>query len=84
RTTHVHFAINQNGRLVLTTHCFVAGKEQNARDGLYRSLGAEGQKLCTAEFKPLDGSVAGELAAHFEIVTGVTPEDQPSDRRRPF
>lgn len=74
RTPHIHFAINQNGRRVLATQLFVAGERQNDRDGLYRRLG-EGAKLVTSEFKPIEDSKAGELAAKFDIVLGVTPTE---------
>lgn len=75
RTPHIHFAVNQNGRRKLATQLFVAGEKQNERDGLYRRLGEEGQRLTTAEFKPIEESTAGELEATFDLVIGVTPED---------
>jgi protocatechuate 3,4-dioxygenase beta subunit len=74
RTPHIHFAVNQNGRRKLTTQLFLAGHEQNARDGLYRSLG-DRQKLVTSEFKPMKDSKLGELEAKFDLVLGVTPSD---------
>ena len=73
RTPHIHFAINQNGRRSLTTQLFIAGEEQNARDGIYYYLGAQ-RELVTSEFKPLKDSKLGELEANFDIVLGVTPE----------
>lgn len=74
RTPHIHFAVSQNGRRRLVTQMFVAGEEQNKRDGLYRRIG-EKQKFVTAEFKPLADSTIGELVASFDIVLGVTPVD---------
>lgn len=74
RTPHIHFAVNQNGRRVLTTQMFVAGEEQNKRDGIYRRIG-DRQKLVTSEFKPIKDSKLGELEATFDVVLGVTPAD---------
>lgn len=83
RTPHIHFAINQGGKRMLTTQCYVKGEPQNARDGIYRSLGDEGAALCTVDFKPLEGSPAGELTAEFDIVIGRTPADASEQRDRP-
>lgn len=74
RTPHIHFAVNQNGKRQLTTQLFVDGHEQNARDGIYRSLGDK-QKLVTSKFAPLEGSKLDELEAKFDIVLGVTPAE---------
>lgn len=74
RTPHIHFAVNHQGKRQLTTQLFVDGEEQNARDGIYRSLGNR-QKLVTSEFKPLEDSKIGELEATFDIILGVTPAE---------
>jgi protocatechuate 3,4-dioxygenase beta subunit len=79
RTPHIHFAINQHGRRVLTTQMYVKGEERNDRDGLYRSLRDEKQReSVTIDFKPLKDATSGELSAKFDIVLGVTPEDDGS------
>lgn len=75
RTPHIHFAVNQNGRRVLTTQLFIAGEKQNDGDGIYQRLGKEGQKLVTAEFKPLENSKLQELEASFDLILGKTPTD---------
>jgi protocatechuate 3,4-dioxygenase beta subunit len=75
RTPHIHFAVNQKGRRSLATQLFIAGEERNARDGIYQRLGEAGQKLVTAEFKPIENSKLGELEATFDIVLGRTPSD---------
>lgn len=78
RTPHIHFAVNQNGRRTLSTQLFIAGEKQNERDGLYRRLGKEGQKLLTCQFKSIKDSKLAELQAGFNLVIGRTPEDAPS------
>jgi protocatechuate 3,4-dioxygenase beta subunit len=79
RTPHIHFAINQHGRRVLTTQMYVKGEERNDDDGLYRSLRDEKQReSVTIAFKPRKDSKSGELSAKFDIVLGVTPEDSES------
>ena len=81
RTPHIHFAIKQGDKRMLTTQLYIKGFPQNPTDGIYRGLG-EGARLVTADFAPLKGSTLGELAAHFEIVIGNTPEDTKDDRMR--
>jgi protocatechuate 3,4-dioxygenase beta subunit len=76
RTPHIHFAINRNGRRVLTTQMYVKGEPGNERDGLYRSLRDKQQRdSVTIEFKPLPESKVGELSANFDIVLGLTPSE---------
>lgn len=75
RTPHIHMAVNVGGKRKLTTQLFVAGEKQNERDGIYQRLGAEGQKLVTSKFSPLEDSKIGELKASLDLVLGVTPAD---------
>lgn len=92
RTPHIHFAISQNGKRVLTTQMLIEGNPQNQKDGIFRTLKkAEERKLVTAKFAPLPESKMGELTASFDLVIGKTPnEDEidllrgvsPSDRSR--
>ena len=74
RTPHIHVAVSQNGRRKLTTQLFIAGEEQNKRDGIYRSLG-DRQKLVTGDFSPIADSKAGELEVKFDMILGVTPSE---------
>jgi protocatechuate 3,4-dioxygenase, beta subunit len=41
RTPHIHFAVLEGGRRRLVSQMFVEGEPGNARDGLYRWLGAD-------------------------------------------
>jgi protocatechuate 3,4-dioxygenase beta subunit len=64
RSPHIHVKVKLGGRDLLTTQMYVAGDPANARDGIWRRLGAEGQQAVTAAFVPgADG-----LRAHFPIV----------------
>ena len=75
RTPHIHFKLRKNGQELLTTQCYVAGAPTNARDGVYGRLNKQEQKAVTVDFLPLKNSKIGELAAHWEIVLGVTPAE---------
>ena len=76
RTPHIHYAISQNGKRLLTTQLYVRGEKGNDRDGVLRGIRDEKQRESVlVDFKPLEGSKIGELTADFPIVLGVTPED---------
>ena len=75
RAAHIHFAINRNGRRVLTTQMYVKGNPDNERDYIFRRSGRASRDLLAAPFKPLPGSEIGELTANFNIVIGETPEN---------
>lgn len=76
RTPHIHFKVSRRGRRLLTTQCFVKGEQQNERDGIFRGIRDDRQRdNVLVDFRPLEGSRIGELAARFDIVLGLTPED---------
>jgi len=76
RTPHIHFKVSRRGQRLLTTQCFVKGYPQNQRDGIFRGIRDERQQEnVLVDFRPLEGSRIGELAARFDIVLGLTPED---------
>jgi protocatechuate 3,4-dioxygenase beta subunit len=76
RTPHIHFAINQDGKRLLTTQMYVAGHEGNERDGIYRSLRDPAvRNSVTIPFEPLAAAKAAELQAKFDIVLGLTPAE---------
>lgn len=68
RTPHIHVAVLAPNRPKLVTQMYIAGDPQNARDFLYRNLGAEGQRALTVELGPVSGSEPGALAGTFDIV----------------
>src|SRR5947208_5668171 len=75
RTRHIHFAIKLKGREKWTTQCYVKGEPLNARDGVLNGIqDPKARSSVIVDFAPVQGSRAGELAAKFDIVMGVTPE----------
>jgi protocatechuate 3,4-dioxygenase beta subunit len=76
RTPHIHFQIRRNGKEVLTTQCYIKGEKGNDRDGIYRSIKDEKARgSVTIDFAAVKGSKIGELAAKFDIVLGIMPEE---------
>jgi protocatechuate 3,4-dioxygenase beta subunit len=75
RTPHIHFKIKAKGRELLTTQCYIKGFAQNERDGIYMGIRDEkARESVTIDFAPLKDARAGELAARFDVILGVTPE----------
>lgn len=73
RTPHIHVGISRNGHRLLTTQLFVKGHEQNAGDGVLRSVrDPKARETVMGDFKPLEGSKMGELTVDFDVVLGVT------------
>jgi protocatechuate 3,4-dioxygenase beta subunit len=76
RAPHIHFAVSINGHRVLTTQMLTRGHQANEKDGLFRQIrDKEGRMALTSEYKPIKGSKFGELEANFELVLGVTPDE---------
>lgn len=81
RAPHIHYAIYANGKRLLTTQLYIKGDPQNENDVLFkRAKTAEAKATLVTEFKPLAGSVAGELQANWDLIVGVTPEDSKDHR----
>jgi protocatechuate 3,4-dioxygenase, beta subunit len=74
RTPHIHYKVKRAGKELLTTQLYIKGHPGNEKDGIWRNLKQPQREAVTAEFAPLKGARAGELAAKFDIVLGVTPE----------
>ena len=75
RAPHIHVAVSQKGKRLLTSQCYIAGEKGNKTDFLYNRLEAEAQKLLTVDFKPLPKSETNELHARWDLVIGLTAED---------
>lgn len=76
RCPHIHFGVSRNGQRVLTTQLLVRGNPQNERDGVTREVSDPKQReLIMADFTPIKQSKIGELAAKFDLVLGVTPNE---------
>ncbi|WP_422928409.1 intradiol ring-cleavage dioxygenase [Singulisphaera sp. PoT] len=74
---HIHVKVKKGNRELLTTQINIAGHPGNAIDGVVREgLSAFDRELLMTDFKPLEGSKIGELAAKFEIVLGRTPDER--------
>src|ERR1041385_5117274 len=74
RTRHIHFAIKLKGQDKWTTKCYVKGDPANERDGVFRGIkDPKARQSVTIDFAAIKGSTAGELAAKFDIVMGLTP-----------
>ena len=74
RTPHIHFAVKMKGRDKWTTQCYIKGDPGNERDGIWKSLSdPKARDAVTVDFSPIRESRAGELAARFDIVLGMTP-----------
>jgi protocatechuate 3,4-dioxygenase beta subunit len=75
RTPHIHFLVKAPGAEKFTTQCYIKGHPQNERDGIWKGVKDPKQReAITVDFAPLPGSKTAELAAHFDVVLGVTPE----------
>ena len=75
RTPHIHVAVKLKGRKELITQCYIKGHAGNEKDGVWKGIKDEKARASvTIPFAPLKGSRAGELAAKFDIVMGLTPE----------
>jgi protocatechuate 3,4-dioxygenase, beta subunit len=73
---HIHFAINRNGKRLLTTQLYVEGNPGNERDGVYRSIRDDQQRMAvTVPFAGAERLPDKELLANFDIVLGRTPAD---------
>ena len=75
RAPHIHVKVSRGDRHLLTSQCYVKGDSGNGRDGIYRSLSPAEASAVVADFLPIEGSRIGELAARWDIVLGMTPED---------
>lgn len=81
RAPHIHYAINKNGKRILTTQLYVKGDPQNEKDFLFNEAKtAKAKATLVTDFKPITDSKTGELAAQWDLIVGLTPED-PKDRR---
>jgi protocatechuate 3,4-dioxygenase beta subunit len=75
RTPHIHFMVKRKGQENFTTQCYIKGHPQNERDFVFRAAGGPKAKdLLSADFRPIEDSNIGELAAKFDIVLGTTPK----------
>ena len=77
RTPHIHARITARGRRQLTTQLYIKDHPMNARDGILNAVrDPRARDTVLSAFDPLPNSRAAELAAHYDIVLDISPEDR--------
>ncbi len=75
RTPHIHLKVRRANKELLSTQCYIKGHPGNEKDFIWKSVKDEKARAAiTVDFVPLKGAKAGELAAKFDVVLGLTPE----------
>ncbi|HEV2392063.1 MAG TPA: protocatechuate 3,4-dioxygenase [Verrucomicrobiae bacterium] len=75
KAPHLHFKVKMKGRQPWTTQLFIKGDPGNPQDGIWSRIGDEASRASvTVNFVPVKNSRIGELAAHFDMVLGMTPQ----------
>ena len=83
RTSHIHLAVKQGPKRMLTTQIYTKGDPRNKRDRILNSVTDPiARDMLIAEYKPLAGSKTGQLAVNFDVVIGATPEDPKQNEGR--
>ena len=78
RTPHIHVAVKVPGQEKFVTQCYVKGHPGNEKDGVLRSIRDDkARESVLVDFMPIPDSRLRELTARFDIVLGVTPQDEP-------
>lgn len=74
RTPHIHVKVKVKDKELLTTQLYIQGHAGNDRDGIWKRIPAGAARdSVTVPFTTKPGGKAGELAANFDIVVGMTP-----------
>jgi protocatechuate 3,4-dioxygenase beta subunit len=74
---HIHFKVKRGDRELLTSQINIAGHPGNEVDGVVRGgISVFDRELLMTEFKAINGSKIGELAARFDIILGRTPDER--------
>ena len=82
RTPHIHVAISTHGRRVLTTQLYVKGHEGNKKDGILQRIEPEARATVLCDFKPIKNSKLGELEVNFDVVVGITAQEDGDGQMR--
>ncbi|WP_437187460.1 intradiol ring-cleavage dioxygenase [Planctomicrobium sp. SH668] len=76
RTPHIHFGVSRRGQRVLTTQLFVKGDPGNDRDGILKAIkDPKALENVLGDFQPVPDSKIGELAVNFDLILGLTPNE---------
>ena len=70
RTPHIHFSVLEGGKHRLTSQMFIEGEPRNERDGLYRYLGRDAQRLVTMKLEDAPRDSGAKLRGALDIVLG--------------
>jgi hypothetical protein len=74
RAPHIHLAVKLKGKKELISQCYIKGHAGNEKDFIWKGIkDAKQRENVTVDFAPLKGSKAGELAATWDVVMGLTP-----------
>jgi protocatechuate 3,4-dioxygenase, beta subunit len=68
RTPHIHFTVLEGGKRRLTSQMFVEGEPANERDGIYRHLGRDGQRLVTMKLEDAPRDSGAKLKGVLDVV----------------
>lgn len=68
RTPHIHFTVVEGGRRRLTSQMFIEGEARNERDGIFRSLPRDAQKLVTMRLDDAPAGSGAKLRGNLDIV----------------
>jgi len=82
RPPHIHLAVNQGAKRMLTTQIYTKDDPRNKTDRILNSIPKESQQRLITEYRALPDSKTGELLTNFDVVLGVTPEDPDHDHGR--
>ena len=83
RTAHIHVAVIQNGKRMLTTECCVRGEPKNEDDPVLGRIRDPSQReMLIRNFERIPNSRIEEFAVKFDLVIGDTPEEPERRRRR--
>lgn len=77
RSPHIHVIVKKGEKRLLTSQLYVKEEsDRNKKDFLYNRIqDPKARENVTVAFTPIADSPIGELAAHFHIIVGTTPED---------
>jgi protocatechuate 3,4-dioxygenase beta subunit len=70
RAPHIHAAVSQNGKRILTTQLGIRGDHENQGDLVFKGLQPEVLETLLKDFTPVPGSRIGELTTDFDLVLG--------------
>ena len=73
---HIHFAVSINGHRVLKTQMLIRANADHANHRSFKRF--KDQRLrdaLTTEYKPISESKLRKLAVQFDLVFGITPDE---------